>query len=51
MTRLYPSPIGQDICEHVIRVVEQFNPNPAKLHGLATDGAPSMTGRINGLTK
>ena len=39
---------GQDICEHVIRVVERFKLNPAKLCGLTTDGAPSMTGRTNG---
>ena len=35
----------------MIRVVEKFELNPAKLCGLATDGAPSMTGRTNRLTK
>ena len=38
---------GQDIREHVIRVVEKFELNPAKLCVLTTDGAPSMTGRTN----
>ena len=42
---------GQDICEHVIRAVETFNLNPAKLSGLTTDCAPSMTGRTDGFTK
>ena len=32
-------------------VVETFVLNPAKLYGLTTDDAPSMTGRTNRLTK
>ena len=51
MASLSSNAIGQDICEHVIRVVEEFELNPAKLCGLATDGAPPMTGRTNELTK
>ena len=42
---------GQDICEHMIRVVEKFELNSAKLCGLTTDGAPSMTGRTNRFAK
>ena len=41
---------GQDICEQVLKAVEKFELNPAKLRGVTTDGAPSMTGRINGFT-
>ena len=41
---------GQGFCEHMIRVVEKFVLNPAKLCGLTMDGAPSMTGRANGFT-
>ena len=45
-------PQAQDrICEHMIRVLEKFELNPAKLCGLTTDGAPSMTGRTNGSKK
>ena len=51
VTSLSSTTTGQDICEHVIRVVEKFELNPAKLCGLSTDGDPSMTGRTNGLTK
>ena len=39
------------ICEHVIRVMEKFELNPAKLCGLTTDGILSTTGRTNGYTK
>ena len=51
MASLSSTTTGPDICEHVIRVVEKFELNPAKLCGLATDGATSMIGRINGFTK
>ena len=51
MASLSSTTTGQDICEHVIRVVEKFKLNPAKLCGLTTDGAPSMTGRKNGSTQ
>ena len=48
MASLSSRTIGQDICEHVIRVVEKFKLNPTKLCGLTTDSAPFMTGRTNG---
>ena len=48
MASLSSTTTGQNICEHVIRVVGKFELNPAKLCGLTTDGAPSMTGRANG---
>ena len=51
MASLSSTATGQDICEHVIRVVENFKQNPAKLSGLTTDGASSMTGRTNGFTE
>ena len=51
MASLSSTTTGQDICEHVLRVVERFELNPAKLCGVTTDGTPSMTGRINGFTK
>ena len=51
MASLSSTTTGEDICGHVIRVVEKFELNPAKLCGLTTDGAPSMTGRTNGFTK
>ena len=35
----------------VIKVAEKFELNPSKLCGFATDVAPPMTGRANGLTK
>ena len=41
---------GEDTCEQVLKVMEKFELNPAKLCGVTTDGAPSMTGEINGLT-
>ena len=47
MASLYSTTTGQDICEHVSRVVEKFELNFAKLCGLTTDGAPSMTGWKN----
>ena len=50
MSCLSSTTTGQDIYEHVIRVVERFELNSAKLSGLTTDGAPSMTGRTDGLT-
>ena len=42
---------GKDICEQVLKVVEKFELNPAKLSGVTTDGAPPMTGRTIGFTK
>ena len=42
---------GHDICEHMIRDVEKFVLDPAKICGPTTDGAPSMTGRTNGIAK
>ena len=51
MAGLSSTTTGQDICEPVNRVVEKLKLNPAKLCELTTDGAPSMTGRTNGLTK
>ena len=41
---------GQDIYEEVLKVVEKFWLNPSKLCGVITDGAPSMTSRINVFT-
>ena len=42
---------GQDICKQALKIVEKFEPNTAKLRGVTTDGAPSMTGKTNGSTK
>ena len=44
MTSLSSSTAGQDICEQVLKAVEKFELNPAKLYHVTTDGAPSMTG-------
>ena len=41
---------GQNICEQVLKLVERFELNPAKLCGITTDGAPSMKSRMNGFT-
>ena len=41
---------GQDIGELAIRVEEKFELDHTKVCALTTDGAPSMTGRTNGLT-
>ena len=38
MASLSYTTTGQDIGEHVIRVAEQFELNPAKLCGLSTHG-------------
>ena len=51
MASLSSTTTGQDICEQVLKVVEKFELNPARLCGVTTDGAPSMTGRIYGFTK
>ena len=51
MSSLSSTTTGEEICEHVIRVVENNELNPVKLSGLTTAGAPSMTGRTDGLTK
>ena len=42
---------GQDICEQVLKLMNEYQLDPAKLSGLTTDGAPSMTGKTNGFTK
>ena len=51
MAGLSSTTMGQDICEQVLKVVIKFELNPAKLCCVTTDGAPSMTGRINGFIK
>ena len=51
MASLSSTTTGQDFCEHVIRVVEKFELNPAKLCGLTADRDLSMTCRTNGFTK
>ena len=48
MANLSSTTTGQDISEHVFRVVEKFKLNPAKLCGLTTDVGLSMTCRTNG---
>ena len=48
MASLFSTTTGQDICEQVLKVVKKFKLNPAKLCGVTTDGAPSMTGKTNG---
>ena len=45
MASLSSTTTGQDICEQALKVVEKFELNTAKLCGVTTDGAPSMTGR------
>ncbi|XP_067937186.1 general transcription factor II-I repeat domain-containing protein 2A-like [Watersipora subatra] len=42
---------GQDICDQVVTLMDQFELDPSRLAGLTTDGTPSMTGKINGFTK
>nr|XP_039250069.1 general transcription factor II-I repeat domain-containing protein 2-like [Styela clava] len=51
MASLYSTTTGQDICEQALKVLKTFELNTAKLCGVTTDGAPSMTGRTNGFTK
>ena len=51
MASLSSTTTGQDICEQVLKVVQKFKLNTAKLCGVTTDSAPSMTGRTNGFTK
>ena len=48
MASLFSTTTGQDICEQVLKVVKKFKLNHAKLCGVTTDGAPSMTGKTNG---
>ena len=50
MACLSSTTTGQDICEQVLKVVKKFERDPPKLRGVTTDGAPFMTGRINGFT-
>ena len=50
MTNLSSTTTGQDIYEQVLKVVEKFEVNTAKLCGVTTDGASSMTGWINRFT-
>ena len=51
MASLSSTTTGQDICEQALKVVEKFELNAAKLCGVTTDGAPSMTDKSNGFTK
>ena len=51
MASLSSTTTGKDICKQVLKVVENFKLNPAKLCGVTTHGVPSMTGRINGFSK
>ena len=51
MASLSSTTTGHDIYEHEIREVGKLEMNPAKLCGLTTDGAPSLTGRTNGFTQ
>ena len=51
MASLSSTTTGQDICEQALKVVQKFELNIAKLCGVTTDGAPSITGRTNGFTK
>ena len=51
MASLSSTTTGQDIFEQALKVVERFKLNTAKLCGVTTDGAPSMTGRSNRFTK
>ena len=51
MAALSSKTTGQDICEHVNRVLDKLEMNHAELFGLTTDGTPSMTGRSNGYTE
>ena len=50
MASLSSTTTGQDIYEQVLKVVEKFELNPAKLCGVTKDSAPSMIVRINGFT-
>ena len=51
MGSLSSNTTGQDICEQALKFVKMFELNTAKLCGVTTDGASSMTGRKNGFTK
>ena len=51
MASLSSTTTGKDIGKQVLKVVEKFELNTAKLCGVTTNGAPSMTGRTNGFTK
>ena len=50
MTSFSSTTTWQDICEQVLKAVEKFELNPAKLCDVSTDSVPSMTGKINGFT-
>ena len=51
MESLSSTTTGKDICEQVLKVVEKFELNLAKLCGVIEHGAPSMTDRTNGFSK
>ena len=50
MAILTSTTTGQDICKHMLNLVEKFELNSAELSGVITDGTPFMTSRINGFT-
>ncbi|XP_067940442.1 cell death protein 3-like [Watersipora subatra] len=49
MASMSSTTTGQDICDQV--AMDKFELDPFRLAGLTTDGAPLMTGKINGFTK
>ena len=51
MASMSSTTTGQDVSDEVLKLMDKFNLDPAKLCGLTTDGAPSMTGKNNGFTK
>ena len=51
MASLSSTTTGKDICEQVLKVVGNFELNPAKLCNVTIHGAPFMTGRTNGFCK
>ena len=51
MAILSSTATGQNIAEQALKFEKKFELNTGKLCGVATDGAPSMTGRTNGFTK
>ena len=51
MASMTSTTTGQYISDQVLKLMKNYQLDPAKLCGLTTDGAPSMTGKINGFTK
>ena len=51
MASLFSTTTGKNICEQVLKVIEKFELNRAKLCGVTTEGSPFMTVRTNGFTK